>query len=144
MLHSNYTSVDRSCIEYKHVLALKLQTCFIDLTNDTSRCFVSCFPTGLQLKSTRHCLLHSSILSSASSCSGRSRLATLAATEHNSDHQGWQQTAKQVPTQKEKKKIKQQRQPRRWENTFQVYELLQHSGRYCKDMYIAQTKPDNI
>lgn len=27
---------------------------------------------------------------------------------------------------------------------FQVSELLQHSGWYCKDMYIAQTQPDNI
>lgn len=26
----------------------------------------------------------------------------------------------------------------------QIYELLQHSGSYCKDMYIAQTKLDNI
>lgn len=50
----------------------------------------------------------------------------------------------QLKKKQTKKKIKQQRQPRRWENTFQVYELLQHSGRYCKDMYIAQTKPDNI
>lgn len=27
---------------------------------------------------------------------------------------------------------------------FEVYGLQQHSGRYCKDLYIAQTKPDNI
>lgn len=26
----------------------------------------------------------------------------------------------------------------------QIYELLQHSGSYCKDLYIAQTKLDNI
>lgn len=26
----------------------------------------------------------------------------------------------------------------------QLYELLQHSGSYCKDLYIAQTKLDNI
>lgn len=35
---------------------------------------------------------------------GRNRLATLAATEHNRDYQGWQQTAKQVPTPKKEKK----------------------------------------
>lgn len=26
----------------------------------------------------------------------------------------------------------------------QIFELLQHSGSYCKDMYIAQTELDNI